>query len=110
MLHLVSAHSEVERELLLERELAADFVGAASGDGGLGSADRHDPVHVTDRVSVEQAIETSRREDERSPYRHGDHDRTKTGWKASLLEGAVLVQPVKGAGLGAGGKPRADYS
>src|SRR5216117_2837477 len=102
MLHLVTTHLEIKGELLLERELAAEFVGATSGDNGVGSANRHEPVHVRDRVGVKQAIETSRREGERSLDRHGDHDRAKTRWKASLLEGAVLVQPVKGAGLGAG--------
>src|SRR6266576_2234321 len=110
MLHLVTAHLEVERELLLKRELAADFVGAPSGDGGVGAANRHEPVHVGDRVGFKQTIETRRREDERSLDRHSDHDRTKTGRKASPLEGAVLVQAVKGARLGAGGSARSDYS
>ena len=110
MLHLVTTHLEIKGELLLERELAADFVGATSGDGGVASANRHEPVHVRNRVRVKQAIETSRREDERSLDRHGDHDRAKTRWKASLLEGAVLGQPVKGSGLGAGWGAHRDYS
>src|SRR5204862_6050394 len=66
MLHLVTAHLEVQGELLLERELAADFVGATSGDGCVASAGGHQPVHVGDRVGVKQTIETSWREDERS--------------------------------------------
>ncbi len=110
MLHLVTTDLKVQREFLLERKLAADFVGATSGDSGVASANRHEPVRVRDRVCAKQAIETSRREDERSLDRHGDHDRAKTRWKASLLEGAVLVQPVKGAGLGAGRGAHCDYS
>src|SRR3989442_6143713 len=109
MLHLVTTDLKVKREFLLERELAADFVSATSGDNGVGSANRHEPVHVRDRVGVKQAIETSRREDERSLDRLGDHDRAKTRWKASLLKGAVFVQPVKGAGLGAGRGAHRDY-
>src|SRR5205823_6774649 len=62
------------------------------------------------RVGVKEAIETSRREDERSLDRHGDHNRAKARWKASLLESAVLVQPVNGAGLGAGRGARRDHS
>src|SRR5438552_4068865 len=54
MLHLVTTHLEIKGELLLERELAADFVRATSGSGGVASASRHEPVHVRDRVGVKQ--------------------------------------------------------
>src|SRR5262249_45880724 len=74
VLRVSSVHLEVQRELLLECEFAADFVGAAPGDGRRDVVDRDAPPYLCDRVSVEKAVGVGQREQKGAFHRRAEHD------------------------------------
>src|SRR5206468_3441526 len=84
-LNLAVPDLQVERELLLHGELAADLVRSGPRHAQLLIAGGNDPVHVGDRVGVEQAVESGGRENEGSSNAGREEDRTHARSEAALL-------------------------